>query len=86
MSRYMTSTNPTLEQQRRDTPDGMAHWAGTGAGGATCGRCLHHGEIGDGSKLKKDRCLKYFSMMDGKVGGVIPKSTPACRHYESAAS
>jgi hypothetical protein len=80
--RYLTSTNPELEQLVRLTPRGMAHWASTGPINTTCGECAHLGAIGVGKKTKRNRCLKFFDMMRETVGGFVPDSTPACRHFE----
>jgi len=82
---HLTSTNPELERAAAKTYPGMAHWAGSGPAGETCGKCLNYGDIGDdgGSRIKRNRCLKYYAMMD-RVGGVIPAGTAACRHFEKA--
>ena len=73
--RYLTSTNPELEKLARSTPPGMAHWAGTGPAGASCG----HGDINVAGRkrVKHNRCLKFYWMM-GRPGA----DTPACRHFE----
>ena len=81
MSRFLTSTNPELEQQVRCTPAGMAHWSGTGPIGATCKQCAHYGDIAsDDGRTRRNRCAKYRALT-GSIGGVVPGDTPACRHF-----
>jgi hypothetical protein len=81
MNRYLTSTNPVLEQQVRCTPAGMAHWSGTGPVGATCKQCAHYGDIaGDDGRSRRNRCWKYHALT-GNIGDVVPSDTASCRHF-----
>jgi hypothetical protein len=81
MNRYLTSTNPELEQQARCTPAGMAHWSGTGPAGATCKQCAHHRDITDDrGRARRNRCAQYRTL-SGSIGGTVPGDTPACRHF-----
>lgn len=84
--RNMTAPNPELEQLERTTRPGMAHWAGTGPDGASCGKCLNFGDVpsdGEGSRMNRDRCKKYLQMT-GNIGGRLPKKTAACKYFEAA--
>jgi hypothetical protein len=78
MMRHLTSTNPALEAAYRATPPGMAHWAGSGPVGRTCGQCLYL----VGHKRKHHRCYKYFQLM-GRWSGEIARVTASCRHFEA---
>jgi hypothetical protein len=61
------------------TPEGMAHWAGTGPKGKACGDCEHlqpRGSIGYG-------CALYSRMMNGhQPVNSIPRNTRACKYFE----
>ena len=70
------------------TPEGMAHWAGTGPSGKVCRQCLHYsspGRYSQGGKfpgyLKPGRCVEYGAMMR-KKGPAFPVRTPSCKHFE----
>lgn len=87
---HLTKPNRELYEQMRRTPNGMAHWAGTGPAGKTCRECrfFEHGwryyaqgKFHD-TELKPAPCAKYRAMMNGKRGGEIPNTTAACRHFE----
>jgi len=89
----LTKPDLKLAEQMRNTPHGMAHWAGTGPEGRTCRECafFEHGKryysatAGfKGGELMPARCGKYRAMMNGRQGGAIPNITPACRHFEPA--
>lgn len=74
----------TAEKGFRKTPDGMAHWAGTGPKGRSCRECIHY----DADKryrtgmLRPGRCKKYGAMMRRK-GPTFPHETQACKHFEA---
>jgi hypothetical protein len=61
---------------------GMAHFAGTGPKGRTCGEC----------KFFMFRtatfygCDKYTKLMRGKTGKAIRGSLPACKYFEQKAA
>ena len=79
----LTKPNPELERMVNATIPGMAHWAGSGPPGATCGKCKNWRSLGDddSGKIKFNRCEKYFQLI-GKVGPEpIPKGTAACRYF-----
>jgi hypothetical protein len=88
---YLTSGyTPELTAQMRATRPGMAHLAGTGPDGATCGKCQHLGywrkiqnATGDNIDTRHyGGCAKYFQLAGGKHGAVVPADTPACRHFQ----
>jgi hypothetical protein len=69
------------------TVPGMAHFAGTGPSGATCGGCVHWDKRDERSligKHKPRRCDKFRQLMQGMDGAPIPASTPACKYYAGA--
>jgi hypothetical protein len=81
---HLTEPNPELAALVRNTSAGMAHWAGTGPAGKTCGECdfFVHVEIDLGTST---RCDKYRQMMNGKRGTErIPENTQACKYFEQA--
>jgi hypothetical protein len=61
---------------------GMAHFAGSGPPGQTCGSCLHfEGAIKHG--ISKSRCSK-FQKLTGRKGEVIDPRYACCRYFEPA--
>jgi hypothetical protein len=81
--------DPVLASQIRRTRAGMAHWAGSGPAGATCGECVFLGYwkkilSASGDTLQSQRvsgCQK-FRELTGKHGAVVPPSSEACRHFQ----
>ncbi len=74
-------THTSREQQM--TAPGMAHFAGTGPRGETCGRCAF-------LKTKTDvfasgRCEKYRKLTS-KVGPEIKANLAACKYFEPCRS
>ena len=89
-SRFLTPGFASeLEQQIRHTRAGMAHWAGSGPAGATCGQCLYwtyweqvRNEAGNTVKTRQRKgCGKYYALTDCH-GPALPAVTEACRHFE----
>ena len=78
MNKHLTSTNPALEEAVRRTPFGMAHWAGSGPIGKTCGQCEH---LVDMNRASPRRCAEYHRRMK-RWGGVIARSTASCKYFE----
>jgi hypothetical protein len=82
----LTLTQPDSEftQQLRQSVPGMAHFAGTGPSGATCGGCDYFR-----SSKRGTRCAKFTELMrqafpSGRApaeGGDVPRATPACRYF-----
>jgi hypothetical protein len=63
---------------------GMAHFAGTGPNGKTCGQCEFWGyQVNTHKGLKfQFRCKKYNELMK-KDGGIIPGLTLSCKYWEA---
>jgi hypothetical protein len=87
----MPLVNPSLtdiNKEHAQTEPGMAHFAGTGPAGATCGKC---GFWGYKKPTSRDRmvshngCYKYYELMK-KDGPAIKASLPACKYYEETAA
>lgn len=91
ISRHLTSMfDQTAEDGVRETPPGMAHWAGTGPSGKSCRECGHWKTRGRyasaanrhaAGELKPSPCGKYESLMQQK-GPPIEHWRRACRHFE----
>src|ERR1700726_3719242 len=75
-------TGTTVEQAQ--SVPGMAHFAGTGPNGKTCGQCEFWGyQVTTKKGLKfQFRCKKYNELMK-KDGGIIPGLTLACKYWEA---
>lgn len=76
-----TLTKHPMHANIRASVPGMAHFAGTGPEGATCGKCAHW-------TISLNRrgsyvCAEYARMMHVEEGGKIPKNTPACRYFKT---
>ena len=70
------------------TPEGMAHWAGSGPKGKSCRECKHYTNEGRYSQngkfpgyLKPGRCRKYATFMRRR-GPKFPVRTASCKHFE----
>lgn len=78
----LTIVNPDLEQQVARTIPGMAHWAGSGPAGSSCGQCSYFITVSRGLG-SSTRCNKYSQMMNGRVGAKkLPPETAACKYFE----
>jgi hypothetical protein len=75
---HMTDVMTVPRNSLARTIVGMAHFAGTGPAGQTCGSCAHwqtpHG--------KKILICDKFRQMTGQGSKSIPAGTPCCRHFE----
>jgi len=80
MSENLTVIDREFENKRRMTHAGMAHWAGTGPRGTTCGDCFYlvSKPHGLGSTM---RCDKYRQMMKHWGTAPIPRTTPSCKYF-----
>ena len=79
---HLTSIfDPEVERGRRETPPGMAHWAGSGPPKTKCVDCRHL-DLAKDSKIEKAICLKYKKLI-GRAGKKIPKWTAACKFFEA---
>jgi hypothetical protein len=80
-SAHMTVVDAELTAAAGRTYPGMAHFAGSGPFGETCGKCAHYGTSG---KAKKQPCRKFTQMMNGVIGNQIPPGAQACKYFERA--
>lgn len=64
-------TNDRNSQQAFKTLPGMAHWAGSGPPGKTCGQCKEY---------RKNRCDKYRRMME-RGGPQFGDGASACKFF-----
>src|SRR5262245_38293745 len=87
---HMTQTHPPeLVQQIRASEPGMAHWAGSGPAGKTCGECQHWNfwrqiRNASGAVICTEQhkgCQKY-QQLTNKKGPEISRQLPACRHFQ----
>jgi hypothetical protein len=84
MTANLTAPDPDFARLVRNTPPGMAYWAGTGPHGQTCKSCAHFGEIPSETRtglVHRDRCALYQKQSDGHVGPKLPPNTPACKYF-----
>jgi hypothetical protein len=80
----LTESNPQLERVVDATPPGMAHWAGTGPGGTTCGDCRSYGydpEWKFPCVVRPNSCRRFFQLM-AYHGPALPPETPSCKHFQ----
>lgn len=73
----MTDALTVPRAQLARTVVGMAHFAGSGPVGETCGSC-DYWQTPPGMKIMI--CDKY-RQMTGDKAKAIPAGTPSCRHY-----
>jgi hypothetical protein len=87
---HLTSVDSNLDYLVRTTPPGaMAHWAGTGPDGATCGQCKHFGysapirtAAGNSiSSVKKSNCCRLYWLLMRRHGNPLPPTTASCKHF-----
>jgi len=62
---------------------GMAHFAGTGPPGMTCGRCIHRGyrRHTDTRSYSTGACAMFLKLAT-KNGPSVNKQWAACRYFE----
>jgi len=91
LNHNLTDLNATQVQSE----PGMAHFAGTGPRGKTCGHCIYWGyskeygrektnkETGEKYKPMKahEGCKKYF-LVTGKHGPAIKSALLSCKYFE----
>lgn len=91
----LTTIDARLDQARKNTKPGMAHWAGTGPDGMTCRHCDHWDGCGSDpgyyaengkhkGSIKPRSCRKYQTMMSGKEGPAVEHTALACKYFELA--
>lgn len=83
----LTVLDRDFNEMVRNTPSGMAHWAGTGPKGRTCRECLYFGgppgskpEYNTHGLLKKAKCLQYTTLSH-RDGRPIPHDSAACKFF-----
>jgi hypothetical protein len=74
---HLTS-DPDLGFDPSQSYEGMAHFAGTGPEGETCGSCLYW----KGGDWRNRRC-EMFVVMRGVGNKLIPANAEACRYWNS---
>ena len=72
-TRFLTSPNPEFDHKVKKTMPGMAHFAGTGPEGTTCGQCLFR--VG---RRKVWRCEKFQ-----RNGPPIKANLESCKYFEA---
>ena len=84
----MTELDPDFDRRAHATHAGMASWAMTGPAGTTCRECLHWTGCGQNTgrtarwnTLKPRACSKYRTLMNNKIGALVPHDTPSCRYF-----
>ena len=83
--RNLTVIDPGLERAELQTAAGMAHWAGSGPEGSTCGKCRFYGyefvkSNGDHS-FKRSACGKFYTMTR-RHGGSLEDRQMGCKYFE----
>lgn len=79
-----------------DAKPGMAHFAGTGPYGETCGKCKHRGLTRQSQnstwseRLQQNVHKHYrtaqcamFKKLAGEYGSAVRKDYPACKYFEA---
>ncbi len=79
MSHLASIFEPEVERAWRETPSGMAHWAGSGPVGTKCMDCQHL-DLAKDSKTEKARCRKYATLMR-RPGKKFSKRAAACKYF-----
>ena len=87
---YLTEGHsPELAMQIKRSRPGMAHFAGTGPFGATCGGCVFLGywkkirnASGDTVKSQRVGGCEKFHQLTRRHGPVVPPGTDACRYFQ----
>jgi hypothetical protein len=71
---------------RADAIAGMAHYAGSGPIGTTCGTCLHRGYSREGKngKWKKTTGCRVYKSLTGRHGAAVRKENASCKYFEAA--
>jgi hypothetical protein len=75
----MTEASTVSGEQLRKSVPGMAHFAGTGPAGLTCGDCFFWQAI---PRSPRQHCAKYRELVRKGPLQAIPHNTPSCRHFE----
>jgi hypothetical protein len=62
--------------------EGMAHFAGTGPTGETCGGCVHRQHRQPYHQGRPPICRKFTQLTGRQSAGGIPSTTLACKYFE----
>jgi hypothetical protein len=79
--KQLTEPIPELARLIKATPAGMAHWAGTGPSGATCGACMFYEYFDNKMKRVPNRCLLFHLSTKTHCKTPISEITPACKYF-----
>lgn len=83
----LTELDQQFQAMVKETPSGMAYWAGTGPSGRTCRECEKFKADGynAASLLKTAKCAKYTEL-SLREGMKIPHDSKACKYFEASES
>jgi hypothetical protein len=77
-----------VSKQQAETAPGMAHFAGTGPVGKTCGQCVFKGYSHDHGKNggRSNGCRKAYELLGkkAKTPDISPK-LKACKYFDQSA-
>jgi hypothetical protein len=82
--RNLTVIDEVLERSEFETAPGMAHWAGSGPEGATCGKCRFYGYTfvkSNGNHANKRSACESFYKMTGRHGGTLEERQTGCKYF-----
>ena len=73
-----------IDVNHAESYPGMAHFAGTGPKGKTCGGCKFF--VPAANRSPQFVCDKYRTLMRGRTGKPIEHKYKACKYYENKVS
>jgi hypothetical protein len=78
----LTVLDRQFNEMVRNTPSGMAYWAGSGPEGKTCRECRNLGkaQYSTSGMLKATKCDKYTEL-SYREGKAIPYDSRACKYF-----
>ena len=74
-----------LDTHQVQSEPGMAHFAGTGPRGKTCGHCVFWGykrETGRFNSMKPVKACQQYVNLTGKHGPAIKAALLSCKYFE----
>jgi hypothetical protein len=77
-------TKSETSPDREVAISGMAHYAGSGPPGKTCGDCLHRGyyRIGKNGKSRRVTGCMMYRKLAGRHGPPINRHNHSCKHFQ----
>lgn len=80
----LTVLDQQFQAMVKETPSGMAYWAGTGPQGRTCRECVMYKADGYNASnlLKPAKCRKYTELSH-REGKSFPHDSKACKYFEA---